>query len=169
MAHLAAAEVGAQSSVLAKLRRRSGGRLAEDALEAVADESCRARLRLCVAVLSRWELAYPGSERRASFLAAQRERWRNVDDLAPERMEDLARLQGARPLPEGRIPLAEVERLTSLYEQYYHHGAAFDRSVLVEAWRRCKDTRSGVACSEARRFAEQRLGPMHAVASASTR
>jgi len=119
--------------------------------------------------VARWMQAHSDSARRTAFLGEMRAAEPPPDVLAPELLEDLARLQGAVPLPDGRIAFEEVQRLTALYERFFHPGAAFDRSVLHEVWRRCRDRRSGVACSEARREVERRIGSLGGEADAALR
>ena len=156
----AAIDAGEQNSLMAALRARRGGALSEDDYVAWTEEICTVKARLCASVLSLWSFDHPDSVQRTEFLARERAERPHANELDPTLLADLAILRGASPLPDGRIPEADVQRFTRLYTDLHLPAAPFDRDVLQEIWRRCKDANNGVRCAELRRDAERRLGPL---------
>jgi spermidine synthase len=153
----AQARVGARNSLLRRLAGE-GAPLAEEVLEAAARETCRFnKLEQCAALLARWRFDHPHSQRLEETLEDLRAEGEGRRSLRPARIAGLMALfEGRiRPSPEG-VPRPRAERLTSRYLRYYHHAVPFDRTKIEAVWSRCR----GEKCAEARRRAEERLGPL---------
>ncbi len=162
----AAVEVAEQNSLLARLRARQGGILSETDYETWVGQVCGARAHTCASAFAKWQVDHPGSKRLASAIEQQRTQRPDASELDPKLLADLAILFGAPGLPEGRISDEAARRYTSLFIDFQIPGTPFDRSVLEEIWRRCKDANQGIGCAEARRETEKRLGPLRKHAAA---
>jgi spermidine synthase len=153
----APARVGERNSLLRRLAGE-GGPLPEEMIEAAARESCRfKRLEQCATFLARWRFDHPQSPRLEATLEELRADGEAGRSLRPARIAGLVALfEGRiRPSPEG-VPRPRAERLTRRYLRYYHHAVPFDRAKIEAVWSRCR----GETCAEARRRAEERLGPL---------
>lgn len=157
-----------ENSLLARLRASQGGTLSEADYEAWVTEVCGTRAYTCASVIAKWQVDHPGSTRLESVLAEQRRRRPEASEMDPARLADLAILYGAPGLPDGRIPEEELQRYTSLFVDFMNPAAPFDRAVLDDLWRRCKDRQLGVRCAESRRHTEERLGPFRRRAAAKS-
>jgi predicted membrane-bound spermidine synthase len=157
----AAASVGRENSLLARFRRRQGGRLSDAEHEALVTEACKAKWGPCLTLIASWELDVPESDASEQLLTrlGSREAFSGVS--AAESLSVLKLLLGGVPPAEGgRLSLAEVRWRSQLYTNHYHHGTPFDRSVLADFWRRCKDASFGTECSTSQVMFERQIGPL---------
>ena len=110
--------------------------------------------------VQRWQVEHPDSTRLARALAEAREERRNASLLDDLTLARIARLYTGGPSgPDKRPALARARAVTERFLRYYHHAVPFDRAVLVRAWRECRLP----ACREARRRAEEQLGPLDGI------
>jgi spermidine synthase len=157
----AAAEVGRENSLLAHFRRSQGDRLSDSEHRDVVATACSLGSTGCATLIAKWRLEVPESDSREQLIDSLGSLDRFSRSLTPESLATLELLLGGPASDDtGRLSLAEVQRRTSLYTDNYHHGAPFDRSVLADFWRRCKDSSFGAQCSVSKHEIEQRIGPL---------
>jgi hypothetical protein len=125
------------------LRRYAGGAevLPDEIFEISAREVCRfKRVRDCSAIIARWSVDHPDSDRWRATLSSLRKAVRSRNpSLSSSRLERLHALHSGRVIPGEDAAPAHVEarRATELFLNHYHHVIPFDRGVLEEAWGRC--------------------------------
>jgi hypothetical protein len=155
-----AAALGSENSLLARYRRRQGGRLSDRENEQLVGEACKPRLPLCIALLADWKRQHPSSKARDRMIAALRRDRGFAAHLAPSTLHEVASLLGAERVGDASISPTDARRLTDTFLRYYHHGAPFRRGVLADVWQRCRDSAGDASCREGQALAEERLGPL---------
>ena len=150
-----ASRAGARNALLERHRLSQGDYAAETYAD-VARELCESREMECAAWVARWLERHPDSEEALEFVSAQRKRSRGTPHFSVDRLRALRELAGdGAELPES-ISLGRALRYTRWFELYYSHAAPFEREVLTELWRKCRDPR----CADEQRQVELRLGAL---------
>jgi len=154
-AHLDPARVGARNSLVQKLALRHGGRLPESTWEAITDQACRTRANECAALLARWRYEQPVSEARTALeKRAQKLFPGHTTDALLDELADFYTADTA--MTRSKLTLAEVQRTTRHFENYYTHAAPFRRDRLLAAWQSCQAF--DMQCTLAKAQVEERLG-----------
>jgi hypothetical protein len=141
------------------LRRYAGGDevLPDEIFEISAREVCRfQRVRDCSAIIARWSVDHPNSDRwRATLSSARKAARSRSPSLSASRLEKLHALHSGRVIPGEDAAPAHVEarRATELFFNHYHHIVPFDRRVLEEVWGDC----NGEECEAERAQFEEML------------
>jgi spermidine synthase len=143
----------ASHSLLRRYARAGDGPLPEVLASIAAQETCgHERLAECAALIAAWGSRYPDSPGLAATIAAARQGPSGAV-LGDDVLADLLFLyRGRRAKGATTDPLV----LTRRYAHYFHYADPFDRAALVSAWDACQ----GESCADARRVAEQRVGPL---------
>jgi hypothetical protein len=152
------------------VRREIGeGEASEDALEELTRHACAmARPIECATLLARWTVSFPDSTRRSE--AARELRVSNYigkgrsEELPSPIIEELVELYRGHPLKASQSPglLRNAVATSSIYSSYYLHAFPFDRQAVYRAWSLCAANLDKViACTAARRQAENELGPIY--------
>jgi spermidine synthase/MFS family permease len=163
----AASRAGAKGSLLVK--ELAGKEPSEDLLEELARHTCAmARPTECEVVMARWTASHPDSPRLARATSEMR-------------LADFTGTLTNAPLPTATIaalvelyhghalidsespgPVRNAALTSNLYVRDFHYAFPFDREAVRRAWSACaSDPRTVVACTQARRVAERKLGPLY--------
>ena len=132
--HGAAAEIGAQNSLLVRYLARFGGAVPERIWEEMASRACSLRLPDCHALTAAWSRAAPDSPNLATFVT------RVTRNQGPMYLGRLRRFLDPTPLApaaDRRIAAANALEMTRLYTENYAHCAPFAPEVLLDIWRNC--------------------------------
>jgi spermidine synthase len=153
------AALAADRSLLVSFARRTGRPLPDAVHRQLADEACKTRPWVCATLLAQWLAEVPVSASRDEAIRALLPQPPFRPHVEPLRLRTLAGFFD--PAPAATDPLApeEATRLSTLYIQYYFHGAPFSRSALASIWQRCRDD-GEQRCQPARARIERRAGPL---------
>jgi spermidine synthase len=149
-------EVGSRNSLLRRLA--GNGELPEGILGPAAREACRLnRHEVCATMMALWQLRFPLSTRRETVLAQARKPPAQALELTEPKLSNLIRLFEPDPGFKRRArPLTKTRKLTTMYVDYFHHPAPFERGALRKLWRECDTSR----CDQVRGNVEKIVGPI---------
>jgi hypothetical protein len=149
------------------LRRYAAGAevMPDEIFESTAREICRfERMSDCSAILARWSVDHPDSDRWRSMLSSLRKKARSKDsDLASPQFDQLSALSSGRITFSDDAEPAHLEArgATEFFLDHYHHVVPFDRRVIEEIWSRC----NGEDCEAERAKIDEMLRGLDASAS----
>jgi len=166
-----ASQAAARGSLL--VRELAGDEASEDLLKELTLHACAmARPFECAVLLARWTASHPDSQQLAQVVL----NLRSTDYLgvvqnavSPATVEALVELYRGHVVtnPGSPGPVRNAVATSDLYASHFHHAFPFDRTAVRHAWSDCAANPATVmACTTARRQAEQKLGPIY---SESTR
>ncbi len=116
----------------------------------MVDEVCSSRPRECSVLIAHWLHDEPDSAVLRETIDRHRSRASLLEHLEDWKLEVLASFFGEGP---GRIAAGEIEPVTDLFFDYYHHAFPFRPNALRTAWRGCVTPE----CAQLRRSSERRL------------
>ncbi|TMA30008.1 MAG: methyltransferase domain-containing protein [Deltaproteobacteria bacterium] len=133
--HGAAAEIGAENSLLVRYLARFDGAVPDQIWEEIASRACSRRLLDCRALAAAWSRAAPNSKNLAGLVATV------TKNQGPMYLGRLRRFLDptplAAPVADRKIAAATALEMTQLYTENYAHCAPFEPQVLLDVWRNC--------------------------------
>jgi hypothetical protein len=155
----AATAIGAKTSLLQSLRRRSGGTLPDNVHRQLVEEACKTRPWMCATLFAQWYAEIEASPDREQLLADQLKKPPFRRHLTPQVIQSLIPLIHPDLAATEPVDARDADRLSELFVDYYFYGAPFSREALVSIWRRCEDG-GGKSCQEERASIERRVGSL---------
>jgi spermidine synthase len=144
-----ARKIGSENSLL----RRTMPRSSRDAL---FRGLCGQRTRECVALLSRWHAAAPGSARTEEAIELASRKPLYGSPLTAEVVYAAARLHappGQEPERQP-LPLSVCKRASAQYARFFTHAVPFSAEALLDVWGRCQEPEgSRDQCARGRKHA----------------
>jgi len=127
-----------------------GGWKDEAVRERIVNEVCDSRPRECAVLIARWLHDEPDSPLVRDAIERHRSRSALREHLEAWKLDVLASFFGEGP---SRLAAEEIEPVTELYFDYYHHALPFRPDALRRAWRGCISPE----CARLRQASERRL------------
>jgi hypothetical protein len=155
------ATVGIRNSLLRRFAGTDDRSLPEDVMMSAARETCSGHRRLeCATLLARWLRDDPESERLDHLREELSQALPNTELPDTFELKSVGVLFGRSSFRrlEGPESLARANRISAIFQLYYHHAVPFERRRLRAVWSQCVDA----GCDEARRDLEEQVGPLGA-------
>jgi hypothetical protein len=140
--------------------------LDEAALRAITHHVCKSpRPAECATWHAYWKQRWPASPLRERTWRETSDRVSSSPEIGRALVERLAALYRGEvpPAPTGD-PLARAQLATRLFGRHYVHSIPFPRRGVQRAWSECGRRPNPLACVDAQREAEAKLGSLTAAA-----
>jgi hypothetical protein len=151
--HGAAAEIGAQNSLLVRYLARYEGAVPEPIWEEMTWRACNYQIPGCGALAAAWSRLPPASESFPKLVAKLRQ---EEGPLFLDRLRSfLEPASAAAPASVRRVAPATALAMTRLYTAHYAHCAPFEPRALLDLWQRCEG--NAELCRRGKRSAQRLL------------